>query len=378
MMNHPDNTSSLKYPWAKPYLDDFDRNTVADVLHSGWISDGEYINKFEKIFAESIQAEHALTCSSGTSALLLSLLAVGIERGDEVLVPGYGFAGAANMVLSLGAKPVFIDVSFSDWCMDYSQLDSHVTAKTKAIIVIHNYGVITPMPSIISFAKRHNIKVIEDCAEALFSTQNNIYAGCFGDVGCFSFQAAKTLACGEGGMVVTHSQELRDRMHLLKNHGMKPSRRYYHEVVGHNFRLTNFQAALGYSQLLKREFICTERQRITDFYRDYFEAYTGITFQVAGADDQPVFWANALLLADDLHVDRDDVIQQLIAKGIETRPGFETFDKMPPYDAPRLPIAHKVSTRVLCLPTYIELNSEDLHTICEEVKQLVVPQKSYH
>ena len=269
-----DPPSEFKYPWAKPYLDESDRVAVMDALDSGWISDGEFVQKFEQAFAHAIQADHVLTCASGTGALLLALLALEIGPGDEVIVPAYGFAGAANMVLAVGAKPVFVDVGTDDWCLDPSQMEMFITPQTKAVIVIHNYGAVAHMDKILAVANRYNLKVIEDCAEAVFSEYQGLFAGCFGDIGCFSFQAAKTLAAGEGGMVVSQSEDLLEKMQLLRNHGMRPDQRYYHHIAGHNQRMTNLQAALGWAQLQKKEFLCRRRRTITETYRGLFpQAY---------------------------------------------------------------------------------------------------------
>lgn len=376
-MMHADRQSGFKYPWAKPYIDESDRVAVNQALDSGWISDGDFVRRLEEGFAHAIQADHALTCSSGTSALMLALLALGVGPGDEVIVPGYGFAGAANMVLAVGAKPVFIDVGADDWCLDPAQIELFVTPQTKALIVIHNYGAIAHMDKILALSSRYNIKVIEDCAEAAFSEYQGLFAGCYGDVGCFSFQAAKTLATGEGGMVVTQSEDLYKRMQLLRNHGMQPGRHYFHTVAGHNLRMTNLQAALGWAQLQKKEFLCRRRRMITDYYREFFHKYKELTFQEIKPSEHPVYWANAVLLDENIEHSRDEVIASLAAAGIETRPGFVTFDQMPPYHAHPLPVARTLSARILCLPTYVALEKNDLHDICREVKRHTVKEKSF-
>lgn len=376
-MSSTDPSSDFTYPWAKPYIDESDRMAVLQALDSGWISDGEYVRRFEGAFAHAIQAGHALTCASGTGALLLALLAVDVGPGDEVIVPGYGFAGAANMVLAVGAKPVFVDVGTDDWCLDPNQLELFITPQTKAVIVIHNYGAVAHIDKILSVANRYNLKVIEDCAEAVFSEYQGLYAGCFGDIGCFSFQAAKTVATGEGGMVVTHDEDLIEKLRLLRNHGMKPGRRYFHELAGHNQRMTNLQAALGWAQMQKKEFLCRRRRMITDFYRDYFRKNKGLLFQEIKPSENPVYWANVLLLDEHAECPREEVMATLASAGIETRPGFVTFDEMPPYQAHPLPVARMLSRRALCLPTYPQLEKHDLQVICREVKRLTVKEKSF-
>ncbi len=376
-MSFPPDKFPYKYPWAKPYLDESDRVAVAEAMESEWISDGEFIGRFESAFAHAVQAEHALTCSSGTGALMLAMLALGIGRGDEVIVPGYGFAGAANMVLAVGAKPVFVDVTAGDWCLDPAQIELFVTPQTKALVVIHNYGSVALMDQILSVCNRYNLKVIEDCAEAVFSEYQGLFAGCIGDIGCYSFQAAKTLSTGEGGMVVTQDEGLYERMQLLRNHGMSPGRRYFHEVAGHNLRMTNIQAALGWAQLQKKEFFCRRRRMIAEYYRDFFRKNSELTFQEIKPSEHPVYWTNAVRVNESAEHTAAELISALAGAGIETRPGFVTFDQMPPYQAHPLPVARDLAERVLCLPTYPALEKNDLHDICRVVKRFAVKEKSF-
>ncbi|MBZ0166063.1 MAG: DegT/DnrJ/EryC1/StrS family aminotransferase, partial [Candidatus Omnitrophica bacterium] len=177
-------------------------------------------------------------------------------------------------------------------------------------------------------------------------------------------------------MVITQNEDLYERMQLLRNHGMKPDRRYFHEVAGHNFRMTNLQAALGWAQLQKKDYFCRRRRMITEYYRKFFQKYPNIIFQEIKPSEHPVYWANAIRLEASADHPRDEVMAHLAALGIETRPGFVTFDQMPPYQAHPLPVARSLSEAVICLPTYVTLEKHDLQEICREVKRFTIKEKS--
>src|SRR3989338_7748949 len=235
----------MNIPFAKPVFLGKEKEYLADAIASGWISDGPYVERFEKDFLRYFEGSSGLTTSSGTTALHLALLALGIGPGDEVIVPGYTFVAPVNMVLAVGAKPVYAEADPITWCIDPRSVEKQITSKTKAIIAVHVYGNVCDLPSLRAIADKYKLFLIEDVAQAAFSKYEQKYAGSFGDVGCFSFQATKTVAMGEGGFVVTPYKNVYEKMCLIRDHGMNKEKRYWHEVIGYNFRLTNLQAALG-------------------------------------------------------------------------------------------------------------------------------------
>lgn len=365
--------NSFRYPWAKPYVGHSERQFLLDAFDSQWLSEGFFISQFEEQFAEAIQAKYALTTSNGTSALHLALLGLGFGPGDEVLLPGYCFAAAANMVLAVGAAPVFVDVCPDTWNIDPERLREHITAKTKAVILVHNYGNVSSIEPVLSVVRQFNLKIIEDAAEAAFSKYQGRYAGTWGDVGCFSFQAAKTLSTGEGGMVVTADQALVQRMRIIRSHGMDPKKRYFHQEAGFNFRLTNLQAALGCAQLGKMDFICEQRQWIAAQYRRYLAGEEAIALQTIAPEVDAVLWTNAFEIKGEIHPSfRQEMSDQLQAAGIETRPGFSAFHRMPMYPhALSLEVSDRLADHVVCLPTYIGLTRDDIDYICTHIKRTV-------
>lgn len=351
-------------PWAQPYLSQQEKEYLNVAFDSTWISGGEYVESFTREFKNIIGCEYGVTTASGTTALMLALLGAGIGGGDEVIVPAFAFMGAANMVLAVGARPVFVDVDPNTWCLDGDKIEEALTPHTKAIIPIHTYGNVCDMDTICHVAKKNNLLVIEDVAEACFSTYKGSYAGTYGDIACFSFQATKTLAMGEGGIVLTNSEALYKKISCIRNHGMDPERRYWHTEIGHNFRLPNLQAALGCAQLERKDEIIRERKRVYASYKRALENERSVSMQQLTHGVDAIMWACALRIEERTQAkERDTVIKNLFKANIETRPGFYSADCMPLYDAQAAPVAHACAETILCLPLFCELTNEQIEYI---------------
>ncbi|MBN2602728.1 MAG: DegT/DnrJ/EryC1/StrS family aminotransferase, partial [Candidatus Thermoplasmatota archaeon] len=266
-------------PWAKPYLFGDEDKFVLDALKSTWISGGKYVDKFEKEFSRFIGTKYAVTTSNGTTALHLALLGLGIGNCDEVIIPGFTFVAPANTVIYTGAKPVFVDIDPKTWCIDANDIEKSISKKTKAIIPVHVYGNACDMDKITEIANSNEIFVIEDVAEAIFSKFDEKFVGSLGTVGCFSFQATKTITTGEGGAVLTNDKKLDERMRILHSHGMRQGKRYWHDFIGYNYRLTNMQAAMGCAQLDRADVIIREKKRVYKRYLRNLSNIKGIYFQ---------------------------------------------------------------------------------------------------
>lgn len=361
----------MNIPWAKPSFWGKERKFVADALRSSWISDGPYVEKFEKDFASLHGVKFCLTTSSGTSAIYLALLAAGIGSGDEVIVPGLSFMAPAHMVLAIGARPVYADIDPRTWSMDPACVRQLVSKKTKAIVAVHLYGNVCDMAALRGLARRHGLRLIEDVAEAAFSKYRGKYAGTFGEIGCYSFQATKTIAMGEGGCVLVSSRRLYDRLRLIRNHGMSNSRKYWHDVVGHNFRLTNMQAALGYAQLKNIKKILAAKQRVYELYSRNLQKERGLTMQFFKREVSPIVWCVAVYVDPSVFgTDRDGVMQSLAEAGVETRPGFYPASVMPFYQAAPLPISERVGLGVITLPSFPSLTEGQIKDICGKLKKI--------
>jgi perosamine synthetase len=357
--------------WASPHFGGNEERYVAEALRSSWISGGEYVERLETDFAKFCGATYAVTSSNGTTALHMAFLALGIGPGDEVILPGFAFMAAANVTLHIGARPIFTEVNPEHWLMTVENIEKCLSSKTKAIVPIHTYGNVCDMDAILELASRHRVTVIEDAAEAIGSRYKGRRAGTIAPVGTYSFHATKTITTGEGGAAVTGNVELRNRMELFRNHGMS-SRRYWHDVAGHNFRLTNIQAAIGCAQLERVDTIIVERNRVYLDYKLLLENIKGVALQAFPEGVEPVVWAIAVKLEASAYPQgRDAVIEQLQQLGIETRPGFYSASMMRHlYDAAPLPICEDLSRWILSLPSSPKLTGEEIKYVCSSLNTL--------
>lgn len=358
-------------PWAKPDYWGKERQYVDEAMESSWISGGPFVERIEQYFSELSENKHALAVSNGTTAIHLAYLALGIEPGDEIIVPGFGFLAAANMAMHMHAKPVFCEVDPQTWCMRAEDIEPLLTADTRAIVVVHTYGNVCDMGPILSLANARHIPVIEDAAEAFPSRYRGQLAGSLGTIGTYSFQATKTITTGEGGMVVTRDDALYERMVLYRSHGLRRKKHYWHEVPGLNFRLTNMQAALGCAQLEQLDRIVAERHRVYGIYRELLAKIPGITLQTFPHDVAPVVWAVAVKLDPMVFPQgRDTVMAQMLDAGVELRPGFYSPAQLEYFDCPPLPVCDSLASSIVSLPSFPTLTASQIHYICDRLASL--------
>lgn len=357
-------------PWAKPIFWGNEKQYVADALSSTWISGGAYLDRLERGIAEYSGAPHALTVANGTAAIHLAYLAIGLRPGDEVVVPGFCFLAAANMALLMGAVPVFAEVDPRTWCVTAEAIERVLSPHTRAVVPVHTYGNACDLDPILELCRVRNITVIEDAAESFATRYKGKVTGTMGDLGCLSFQATKTLTTGEGGMVLTAREDLVEPMRLYRSHGMLGTR-YMHTVPGHNFRMTNLQAALGYAQFEHLDNIIKARSRMMVLYQEQLGNFSGITPQFFSADVDPVLWAVAVRL-DPLAFPqgRDTVMAAMSEIGIETRPGFYSPSAMPAIyrGQMNLPVCETISREVIVLPCFPTLTKDEVAKICQALE----------
>ncbi|HEY3323054.1 MAG TPA: DegT/DnrJ/EryC1/StrS family aminotransferase [Planctomycetota bacterium] len=370
MSREQPSTVRERIPWAQPEIGALETQYVLEALKSSWISGGPFVDRLEADFARYCGVKFAAAVSNGTTAVHLAFLALDLKPGDEVIVPGFGFMAAANIALHMNLKPVFVEVDERTWCLDPHAFERAITPKTKAVVPVHTYGAVCAMDPILKIANDHSIAVVEDAAESFPSRYRGQISGTLGALGCFSFQATKTITTGEGGMVITHDPQLYERLCLFRSHGMK-KRRYWHDVPGHNFRLTNMQAALGCAQLEGLPRVLEDRRRVHSAYINRLQGQKGIQLQNFEADVTAVLWAMACRLDPGaFSTDRDGVIEALSGIGIETRPGFYASSLQPLYAAHKLPICEDVSRTVISLPTFPSLRNEQIDFICDQLLKL--------
>ena len=255
-------------PIYEPTLKGNEMKYLVDCISTNWISSaGPYVKKFEDKFSSVHYKKKALSVSSGTTGLHIALAALGVKGGDEVIVPNFTFAAAINSILYVNAKPVIVDVDKDKWTIDINEIKKNITKKTKAIIAVHVYGNPCNLDELVMISKKKNIFLIEDCAEAIGSKYKNKYVGTFGDCGVFSFFANKTISTGEGGMVTFKNKKIYNYAKKLRDHGMSTKKKYFHDFVGYNYRMTNIQAAIGLAQLENFKKIVKRKIQIAKIYK---------------------------------------------------------------------------------------------------------------
>ena len=352
------------FPVAMPNLAGNELKYLTDAFLSTWISSsGSYLDLFEEQFSTYSDCKHGVAVSNGTVAIHLALVVLGIGEGDEVIVPDLTFAATINAVIHAKATPVIVDVESESWCIDPNEIENAITSKTKAIIPVHLYGQVCDMDRIMNIAKKYNLKVIEDCAEAHGATFKNKKVGCFGDIGCFSFYGNKVLTTGEGGMCITNSTNLNDKLRIYRDHGMSKDRRYYHEVVGYNYRMTNLQAAIGVAQLERIDLIHKGRSSYEALYRRSLSGQS-FEFQKKLKDRKKITWLVSFLTNNN----RDKLAETFKNNGIDARTFFLPLSSMKiykKYSAKVNPIAQNLSNIGISLPTYESLKS------LEEIEKII-------
>lgn len=348
---------------------------VQDCLSSEWISSqGNYVNKFEEKFARFCDVKYATAVTNGTHALQLALSAIGIGPGDEVIVPTFTMVATANVVTLAGGMPIFVDARADTYNIDETKIEAAITPKTKAIIVVHVYGHPAEMDEISKVAKKHNLWLIEDAAEAHGALYKNRKVGSIGDIGCFSFYANKMITTGEGGMVTTNNKTLSKLLYKLHNHAFDDELHFWHQYIGHNFRMTNLQAAIGCAQVERIEEMIALRRRNAQLYMKLLQDIPGIRLPIEKKEVVNTYWMFNILLDAQFPLSRDQLRGKLAEHGIETRTFFIPLHLQPVYfeknSIYRFPVANMLSANGLYLPSSSLLKSETIEFIASVIISL--------
>jgi perosamine synthetase len=358
-------------PVSAPTLGEREAEYVRECLESTWISSrGEYIERFEREFAAICGAAHAVACNTGTAALHLAMLALGIGPGDEVIVPTLTYVASANAVRYTGATVRFVDSDPETWNLDPADVERKLGPRTRAIMAVHLYGQPAEMEPLIAMAQEHGVDLIEDAAEAHAASYRGRPVGALGTIGTFSFYGNKIITTGEGGMVVTDDAALAERATLFRGQGQAFDRLYWFPVIGYNYRMTNIEAAIGLAQLEELGVRLARRRDIAARYRSNLAGVPGVVLQGRAAESRSANWLVGAVLPVRAAVERDAVAALLRGWGIETRPFFHPIHTMPPYadiQAGRLPVAEELSARGICLPTWAGLTDEDTDRVSERL-----------
>jgi len=364
-------------PVCEPYLAGKEKEYVLDCLETAWISSaGKYIKQFEDIFAFYCGSLYATAVTNGTNALHLALVAIGIEKGDEVIIPNFTMIASAFAVCYTGAMPVFVDAEKNTWNIDVSQIENKITSRTKAIMPVSIFGHPCKMDEINRIAKKHGLLVIEDAAESHGAEFKGRRTGNLADITSFSFFANKNITTGEGGMIVTNSEELHNKVRYFKNlcFSLDGPRNYIHEEIGFNYRMTNIQAAIGLAQMEKADEYKNRRIKNAQLYRRCLEGIPGIIFQYDHPDVLNVHWMNAIVIDTSKYgKTRDQLVMHLASKGIDTRLLFVGMHRQPALKkygcetVEGFPVTEWLTENGLYLPSATNLKEETIEFISAEI-----------
>ena len=362
-------TSSPRFfPVSQPSIGAREIAYVTDAVTSGWVSSlGHYIEDFERNFAAFCGTRFALTASNGTTGLHLALMALGIEAGDEVIIPDLTFIATANAVAYIGAVPVPVDIDAETLCISPAAIEKAITPKTRAIMPVHLYGHPADMDPINAIAKRRGLLVIEDAAEAHGAEYRGRRVGGLGACGVFSFYGNKVITSGEGGMITTDDETLYRKAKRLRDHAMSPTKRYWHEEIGFNYRMTNLQAALGVAQLERIDEFIAARREVMDAYRAELGARPGLRLNRDAEWARNAYWMICLEVEGMDEPARDRLMAALKQVGVDSRPYFYPVSDMPMYPGAVTPVTHRLSHSGINLPSYVGLTRDDIRFICGEV-----------
>ena len=356
-------------PVYQPQIGDLEKAYVNDCLEASWISSlGKYVERFETEIARASGVSHGIAVSNGTVALHLAHHCLGLKAGDEVLVPSFTYIASINTIAQTGARPVFVESRADDWLIDVGDAKAKITPRTRGIVAVHLYGAVCDMEAITALAHEHGLYVLEDCAEALGSSRGGRPAGSFGDVGAFSFFGNKTVTTGEGGMVVTDEDDLATNLRLTKGQGQAPDRRYWHDRLGFNYRMTNIAAAIGCAQIERLPATLVRKREIAARYKINL-AGQPVEFQRPAPDVVSSEWLVSLLLPRGS--DREGIMDEMRRRGVDSRPVFHCSHHMPMY-APQAPnnggdlrVAEDIAARGISLPSFPTMTDEMVDRVCD-------------
>lgn len=365
-------------PVNEPLIGEREVELVVSALRSGWISgSGPQIDAFERGWASYCGRKHGIAVANGTVALHLAVSLLDLQPGDEVIMPTFTIISCAMPVVLAGATPVLVDSEPQSWTMDVTAVEAKITSRTRAILPVHIYGHPVDMQPVLALAARYGLAVIEDAAEAHGAEYRGARCGSFGTVSCFSFYANKLLTTGEGGMLLTDDDRLAERAARLRNLGFQPGRRFVHDELGFNFRLTNLQAALGVAQLERMDEIVARKRAIGHAYTQRLSEVPGMQLQVQQPWARSVYWMFGLVLDEATGLDAASFAARLKERGVETRPFFLGMHEQPVlrarglFEGESYPVAERIARQGLYLPSGLALQDSEIERVCEVVREVL-------
>ena len=366
-------------PVNEPLLDGNEKTYLVDCIESGWISsEGPYVSRFEESFAARVGRNHGIAVCNGSAALDAAVVALGLGEGDEVILPTFTIVSCAAAVVRAGATPVLVDADPLTWCMDADLLAASITPRTKAIMVVHIYGLPVDMNPVLELARRHGLAVIEDAAEAHGLCYRDQPCGSFGDISIFSFYPNKHVTTGEGGMLLVNDADLAERCRSLRNLCFDNRRRFVHEELGWNMRMSNLQAAVGVAQLERLDDFIGRKRDIGRRYQEALSGLSGLQLPLERTGfAENVYWVFGVVLDDSVPFDAAEAMQRLSRSGIGTRPFFWPMHEQPVFNRRglfrdvRYPVAERLARRGFYLPSGLALSDGQIDAVVAALKELL-------
>lgn len=361
-------------PVNAPLLNGNEKKYLLECIDTGWISsEGPFIREFEQKFAARVGRKYGIAVSNGTAALDAAVDAIGIGPGDEVILPAFTIISCIGQIVRAGATPVLVDSDPVTWNMDVARIEARITPRTRAIMVVHTYGLPVDMDPVLDVARRHGLRIIEDAAEMHGQTYNGKPCGSFGDISTFSFYPNKHITTGEGGMIVTDDDELAETCRSLRNLCFQPQKRFVHERLGWNLRMTNMQAALGLAQLEQLDEFVARKRRMGARYAALLAGLPGVRLPLPATEYAGnIYWVFGLVL-DDANSDAEQSMRRLAEEGIGTRPFFCPMHLQPIlrergfFAAECHPVAEHLYRQGFYIPSGLALTDDQIDEVAEKV-----------
>jgi perosamine synthetase len=371
--------SSISVPVNEPLLDGNEEKYLIECVRTGWISsEGPFVSRFEREFSARVGRAHGVAVCNGSAALDAAVVALNLGPGDEVIMPTFTIMSCAAAVVRAGAIPVLVDSDPVTWNMSAQAVEQRITSRTRAIMVVHIYGLPVDMDPILALAARHGLKVIEDAAEMHGQTYNARLCGSFGDLSVFSFYPNKHVTTGEGGMIVMNDPALAERCRLLRNLCFRAEQRFVHDELGWNLRMTNLQAALGVAQLERLDSFVVKKRRIGARYQELLRGTRGAQLPHPRTDyAENIYWVFGIVLGDEVPFDAKEAMKRLAAKGVGTRPFFWPMHEQPVlrrmglFEGERHPVAERLARRGFYVPSGLALTDAQIEHCAAAVKEIL-------
>ena len=366
-------------PVNEPLLTGNEKKYLNECIDTGWISsEGPFVKKFEDAFSEKVDRKYGIAVANGTAALDIAVEALGISEGDEVILPTFTIISCIHQIIRSGATPVLVDSDPITWNMDVSQIEEKITEKTKAIMVVHIYGLPVDVDPVLELAKKYNLKIIEDAAEMIGQTYKDNPCGSFGDISTFSFYPNKHITTGEGGMIVTDDEDLAEKCRSLRNLCFKKEQRFVHDELGWNYRMTNLQAALGLAQLEQLDKFVEKKRTMGRMYSRLLKDVDDLQLPLQKTDyAENIYWVYGIVLKDDIPFDAKEAMDKFKKHGVDTRPFFWPMHKQPVlqkmglFKGEEYPVAEKIARKGFYIPSGLKLTKKQMEIVAETLKGIL-------